>query len=214
MWYHFNHHHPTSRFQSHGRNLRNSSNLSQYPMKTSHFRKSPVIYFVSLLNKTQTLFRSSVCFILTILFFVFRCIVSGCPWAYWRMLMYTLVPWPAYTVIALVHWPTNCAVDDGWPHLELIFINLQGGWVGLWRWALFILGLGRSVCIRVWEYVQGCLCDLCFCAIIVFIWVFQCVLAGKAFFSVILNFKSYCHHQRYPNTGSWIKCDTDFLLKK
>ena len=43
---------PPSRFQSHGRNLRNSSNLSQYRMKTSRFRNSPVPYFVSLLNKT------------------------------------------------------------------------------------------------------------------------------------------------------------------
>ena len=41
-----------SRFQFHGRNLRNSSNLSQYRMKTSRFRNSPVPYFVSLLNKT------------------------------------------------------------------------------------------------------------------------------------------------------------------
>ena len=43
---------PPSKFQSHGRNLRNSSNLSQYRMKTSRFRNSPVPYFVSLLNKT------------------------------------------------------------------------------------------------------------------------------------------------------------------
>ena len=52
----------------------------------------------------------------------------------------------------------------------------------MWEWALCILGLGRSVCMRVWEYVQGFLCDLYFCAIIAFIWVFQCVLAGKATF--------------------------------
>ena len=32
--------------------MRNSSNLSQYPMKTSHFRNSPVLYFISLSNKT------------------------------------------------------------------------------------------------------------------------------------------------------------------
>ena len=37
--------------------------------------------------------------------------------------------------------------------------------------------------MRVWEYVQGCLCDLYFCAVIVFILVFQCVLAGKVYFN-------------------------------
>ena len=42
--------------------------------------------------------------------------------------------------------------------------------------------------MRVWEYVQCCLCDLYFCAIIALIWGFQCVLAGKAFFSHITNF--------------------------
>ena len=27
-------------------------------------------------------------------------------------------------------------------------------------------------------------------------------------------FNSLCQYQRYPNEGSWFKCDTDFLLKK
>ena len=26
----------------------------------------------------------------------------------------------------------------------------------MWGWALCILSLGRSVCVGVWEYVQGC----------------------------------------------------------
>ena len=28
------------------------------------------------------------------------------------------------------------------------------------------------------------------------------------------QFNSLCQYQRYPNEGSWFKCDTDFLLKK
>ena len=70
----------SSNFQSHDRNLRNSYNLSQYPMKTSRFRNNPVHYFVSLLNKTQALFQN--CSLLhshNILFLVFQSVVSGCP---------------------------------------------------------------------------------------------------------------------------------------
>ena len=42
----------TFKISVHGRNLINSLNLSQYRMKTSHFRNSPVPYYVLLLNKT------------------------------------------------------------------------------------------------------------------------------------------------------------------
>ena len=28
------------------------------------------------------------------------------------------------------------------------------------------------------------------------------------------GFKSYCHYQRYPNEGSWFKCDANVLFKK
>ena len=31
---------------------------------------------------------------------------------------------------------------------------------------------------------------------------------------VIEMINSLCQYQRYPNEGSWFKCDTDFLLKK
>lgn len=45
-----NHLLPPTRFQCHGRTLRNSNNLSQLPAKTERFKNSPVPYFISLLN--------------------------------------------------------------------------------------------------------------------------------------------------------------------
>ena len=111
-------------------------------------------------------------------FWYFRSIVSGCPWACWRMLMHTLVPWPVYaalplcaTVPHIVHWWLT--------QLELNSIHLHTGWVGVWGWALCILSLGRSVCMRVWEYVQGCQVVMYISAITTFICVFSCVLAGN-----------------------------------
>ena len=38
----------------------------------------------------------------------------------------------------------------------------------------------------------------------------------KAILSILecTTLNSLCQYQRYPNEGSWFKCDTDFLLKK
>jgi len=41
---------PPTRFASHGRNLRNSSDISQLDSRTVRFEKSPVPYFIELLN--------------------------------------------------------------------------------------------------------------------------------------------------------------------
>ena len=41
---------PPTRIQSHGRNLRNANSVSQFKIKTSRFRNSPVPYFINLLN--------------------------------------------------------------------------------------------------------------------------------------------------------------------
>ena len=41
---------PPTRFEVHGRPLRNSSNLSKFLTKTNRFKNSPVPYYVSLLN--------------------------------------------------------------------------------------------------------------------------------------------------------------------
>ena len=56
----------------------------------------------------------------------------------------------------------------------------------MWGWALCILGLGRSVYMRVWEYVRGCLFDMYICAITAIYLSIQCVLAGKAYFSNLI----------------------------
>ena len=45
-----NHLLPPTRFAVHGRNLRNSKNISQLASKTNRFQQSPVPYFVNLLN--------------------------------------------------------------------------------------------------------------------------------------------------------------------
>ncbi len=45
-----NHLLPPTRFQSHGRTLRNANNLSQLPAKTDRFKNSPIPFFISLLN--------------------------------------------------------------------------------------------------------------------------------------------------------------------
>ena len=58
--------------------------------------------------------------------------------------------------------------------LELNSINLHTGWVGVWGWALCILGLGRGVCMRVWDYVQGCQVVMYICAITTFVCVLMC----------------------------------------
>ena len=42
---------PPTRLESHGRNLRNSSAISQVKIRTSRFQNSPVPYFINLLNK-------------------------------------------------------------------------------------------------------------------------------------------------------------------
>ena len=42
---------PPTRLQSHGRNLRNSHNFSQFRARTERFRLSPIPYFVDLLNQ-------------------------------------------------------------------------------------------------------------------------------------------------------------------
>ena len=44
---------PPTRFAVHGRNLRNSQNLTQFAHKTKRFQQSPVPYFVNLLNANQ-----------------------------------------------------------------------------------------------------------------------------------------------------------------
>ena len=41
---------PPSRHAVHGRNLRNSTQLTQFRTKTNRFKQSPIPYFVSLLN--------------------------------------------------------------------------------------------------------------------------------------------------------------------
>ena len=40
----------TSRFEVHGKKLRNASAITQLPIRTSHFQNSPVPYFINLLN--------------------------------------------------------------------------------------------------------------------------------------------------------------------
>ena len=42
---------PPSRFECHGRSLRNSANISQIPVRTKRFENSPIPYFNKLLNK-------------------------------------------------------------------------------------------------------------------------------------------------------------------
>ena len=42
---------PPSRFECHGRSLRNSANISQIPVRTKHFENSPIPYFIKILNK-------------------------------------------------------------------------------------------------------------------------------------------------------------------
>ena len=42
---------PPSRFECHGRSLRNSANISQIPVRTKRFENSPIPYFIKILNK-------------------------------------------------------------------------------------------------------------------------------------------------------------------
>ena len=42
---------PPTRFESHGRNLRNSHKISQLPAKTKRFQCSPIPFYINLLNE-------------------------------------------------------------------------------------------------------------------------------------------------------------------
>jgi hypothetical protein len=42
---------PPSRYESHGRSLRNSSKISQLRVRTKRFQQSPIPYFIDLLNQ-------------------------------------------------------------------------------------------------------------------------------------------------------------------
>ena len=70
---------------------------------------APCLTLFRFWTKPNPFSRTAVCFILTIFFF-FRSIVSGCPWACWRMLMQTFVPWPEYAALPLcTNCPAHCA---------------------------------------------------------------------------------------------------------
>ena len=42
---------PPSRFECHGRSLRNSANISQIPVRMKRFENSPIPYFIKIFNK-------------------------------------------------------------------------------------------------------------------------------------------------------------------
>ena len=42
---------PPTRFEAHGRQLRNANSVSQLRFRTARFKNSPVPYFINLLNK-------------------------------------------------------------------------------------------------------------------------------------------------------------------
>ena len=96
----------------------------------------------------------------------------------------------AFVVTSSVGWfallhscPTHssAAVDDAWPQFELNLVNLHTGCMGVWRWVVCILGLGK-----------GCVFDLVYiCAIIGFIWIFHVEFVGKAYLSFFFFFFNF-----------------------
>ena len=104
-------------------------------------------------------------------FWSFRSIVSGCPWACWRMLMHHLCPDQCMPLCpcALLY-RTLCT--DGWPNWSWIpSTYILGGSVCGGGLCVFWV-LGRNVCMRVWEYAQGCQVVTYICVITTFICVF------------------------------------------
>ena len=123
---------------------------TQWKPVASETALCPVLF--RFLTKHKPFSRTAVSFILTILFLVFRFIVSGCPWTCWRMIMHTLVPWPVYAGFALVHCPTHRVVDDGWPWGWALCVWV---WAGVCAW-----GCGSMCGVSLWFVFFGQLLHL------------------------------------------------------